>query len=117
MARADAPEGEQQELEETKRRGRGAGRRDSTGTPETVKILPLKAECPRLLKMLRKAKKQMEDYRENLNDVCEANGANSAVVNRLLNASLKGNYETVRQKAEQQAIVFDGVGEVSDSGE
>lgn len=97
--------------------GRNRGRQNRDGTEETVKVKPLKDECPRLLKMLRKGTDAMTDYKEALKAVCEANGANSADVAKLLKASLKGNYEDVRRHVEQQAIIFEAVGEVSDSGE
>jgi hypothetical protein len=59
----------------------------------------------------------MRECQDDVKAVCEANGANTAQFMRLLKASLKGNFEDQRRKAEQQSIIFEAVGEVSDAGQ
>lgn len=96
---------------------RGCGRKDRDGIEETVKVPSLKEACPRPLRMLRMATEHMTDYKEALKAVCESNSANTSDVNKLLKASLKGNFEDARRHVEQQQIIFEGVGEISDAGE
>jgi hypothetical protein len=96
---------------------RNRGRQNKDGTEETVKVEPLRKACPRLLRLYGKAVDTMTDYKEALKAACEANGANTADVARLIKASHKGNFEDVRRHVEQQAIIFEAVGEVSPSGE
>lgn len=97
-------------------RGRSSGRKDKDGIEQPIKVKPLKDECPRLMRLLRRVKDAQTEYKEALNKVCEANGANTSDVNRLLKSSLKGNFEDVKRHVEQQAIIFEEVGEVSDAG-
>lgn len=91
------------------------GRKGRDGIEETVKVTTLRKACPQLLKLYRKSQDAATDYKDALKAACEANGANSADVNKLIKASFKGNYEDVRRHIEQQQIIFE-MGEVSDSG-
>jgi hypothetical protein len=98
-------------------RGRGGGRKNRDGIEEAPKVPTLKQACPRLLRLYRQAQEHMTEYKEALTKICEANHANAGDVNRLIKASFKGNFEDVRRHVEQQQIIFEGVGEVSDAHE
>lgn len=98
-------------------RGRTRGRKNNDGSEETLNVKSLKDEAPRLLRLLRKATERMQECRDDIKAVCDANCANTAQFTRLLKASLKGNFEDQRRKAEQQSIIFEAIGEVSDAGQ
>jgi hypothetical protein len=92
------------------------GRKNPDSSEEVLNVSSLKSEAPRLLRQLRKATERLREAQDDVKAVCEASGANTAQFMRLLKASLKGNYEDERRKAEQQSIIFESVGEVSDAG-
>jgi hypothetical protein len=96
-------------------RGKGSnanGRKDGTGTEETIKIRPLKDGCAECMKLYKIAEEAKKAYNAAAKAVSERGGINTGSFKKLITASAKGKYEDVRRSIEQQSVLFEKVGEV-----
>lgn len=94
--------------------GRGRrGRKDSSGDEQVLKAQPIKEALGELMALYKKAAQASTDYSAARKAVAERSNANSADLNRLIKASAKGNFEDVQRHIQQQADLFETIGEAS----
>lgn len=87
-------------------------RKSSDGTEETIKAQPIKDAVADLMKLYVKLDTAKEDFQSALRGVAERSNANASTIKKLIASSYKGNFEDKRREAEQQAVLFEAVGEV-----
>jgi hypothetical protein len=92
------------------------GRKGRDGSEETIKLKPIKDAVRELMALYKKLEQAQSDYNNLRKIVAERSNCNSADLNKLIKSSAKGNYQDVRRHIEQQQVLFEGVGEVSASG-
>lgn len=93
-------------------RGR-RGRKDSTGDEQVLKVQPIKDALAELTTLAKKAQLAATAYNDARKKVAERSNANSAQLNKLIKASLSGRFEDVARLVQQQAELFEAVGEVA----
>lgn len=89
-----------------------SGRKDGTGTEETIKIRPLKDGCGECMKLYKIAEAAKQAYNAAVKMVAERGGINAGSFKKLIASSAKGKFEDTRRTIEQQSILFEKVGEV-----
>lgn len=94
-------------------RGR-SGRKDKEGGEETIKIKPIKDAAKDVLKLMRKADAARGQVSDAIKALAERSGTNASNLKRLFKASLKGNFADVRRDVDQQSVLFEQVGEISE---
>lgn len=98
---------------ETGKNGRKAvGRRDGQGNEKTVKIPPLKAGVKECMTLFMRAEAARVRYKDACKATAERGGIESSTLNKLIKSSAKGRFEETKSDIDQQALIFDQVGEV-----
>lgn len=93
------------------------GRKDSSGGEEPIKFDPIKKACSEMMRAAKKAELAMSDYNALLKIVAERSGVKAGSLKRLVRSSIKGNFEDVKGAIDQQAALFDTIGEIPVGGE
>lgn len=92
-------------------RGR-RGRKDSTGDEQVLKAQPIKDALSELMVAFKKAEDAKGAYNAMRKAVAERSNANAGDIAKLIKASAKGNFEDVQRDIQQQADLFELIGEV-----
>lgn len=93
------------------------GRKDSEGTEEPIKFEPIKKACSEMMRAAKKVDLAQADYNNVCKIVAERSGVKAGSLKRLVRASIKGNYEDVKGAIDQQAALFETIGELHVGGE
>lgn len=88
------------------------GRKSGDGSEETIKIAPIKEATKELMRAYKKKELANADYNAMAKAVAERSNANTGILKRLIASSAKGKYQDTRRLIEQQAVLFEMVGEV-----
>lgn len=92
-------------------RGR-RGRKDSTGDEQVLKAQPIKEALSELMVAYKSHEAAKAAYNDLRKKVAERSNCNAADLGRLLRASATGKFEDTKRHIEQQADLFDLIGEV-----
>lgn len=92
------------------------GRKDKDGGEEPLRLKPdLKKQCRNLMVLLLKKNSATDDYNKAAKAVAESCNGNTANIKRLVQSSAKGKFKDAQRDCEQQAELFDYIGEVQSS--
>lgn len=92
------------------------GRKKADGTERTLEPLTVRKGLNRLMELLRKADSAKEDYNDALKKLADSGGFQASNINKLIKASIKGNFADVKRDVDQLSILFDEVGEAPGGG-
>jgi hypothetical protein len=93
------------------------GRKDSAGNEEPIKFKPIKDACDEMMRAAKKADLAQADYNDLCKIIAERSGVKASSLKRLVRASIKGNYGDVKGAIDQQAALFETIGEIPVGGE
>lgn len=88
------------------------GRKTFDGTVETIKFDSIKKACGDMMKLYKKSQTAKDDYKAAVAAVAERSGCNASTLNRLVRSSAKGDFADVRNKIDQEAVIFETIGEI-----
>lgn len=92
-------------------RGR-RGRKDSTGDEQVLKAQPIKEALSELMVAYKSFEAAKAAYNDLRKKVAERSNCNAADLGRLLRASATGKFEDTQRHIQQQADLFELIGEV-----
>lgn len=92
-------------------RGR-RGRKDSTGDEQVLKAQPIKEALGELMIAYQRFELAKKTYNDLRKLVAERSNADSSDLAKLMRASARGKFEDVQRRLQQQADLFELIGEV-----
>jgi len=93
---------------ETKR----TGRKDRDGTEESPNFPKIKDGCKEMMRAYKKLESAREAFNDTVKAVADRGNFNAATLKRLVRASASGNFADHRRMIDQQAVIFEMVGEI-----
>lgn len=92
-------------------RGQG-GRKGPDGSEEVPDFKSIRESARDCMKLLERVEDAKEKAAKAINALAERSNTNSRNLRKLFKANLKGNFADARRDIEQQAVLFEQVGEV-----
>lgn len=96
---------------------RGRGRKDRDGTEEVPKWNTIKEGCSEMMRAYKKLESAREAFNDCVKAVAERGNINAASLKRLIKASAGGDFKDEQRKIDQQATLFEMVGEIPGGAE
>lgn len=95
---------------------KAAGRKAADGTEKTLEPFTVRKGLTNLMALRRKADAANDEYNDALKKLAEKAGFQASNINKLIKASIKGNFADVKRDVEQLDILFGEVGEAPGGG-
>lgn len=96
---------------------RGRGRKDRDGTEEIPKWDSIKQGCAEMMRAYKRLEQARESFNDTVKAVAERGNVNAATLKSLVRASASGNFKDAQRKIDQQATLFEMVGEIQGAPE
>lgn len=93
-----------------------AGRKAKDGTDEVIRTKPIKDACKDMMTLYMKKQQANADFNAAVKAVAERSNTNASNIKKLIAASASGNFADIRRGVDQQAILFEEVGEIQVQG-
>jgi hypothetical protein len=98
-------------------RGRNRGRKSKDGGEEIPKFDTIKEGCAEMMRAFKKLEQARESFNDTVKAVAERGNVNAGTLKRLVKASANGKFKDEQRRIDQQATVFEMVGEIQGAPE